>query len=135
MAVLFFFFLMVRRPPRSTRTDTLFPYTTLFRSLLAPGDSAMVTVRVRVPGRVCPTRNTAMVTGNFHDKVPANNRAVFTTEITQAAVVEVVKEGNIAIDSEGNVRHKRLIQEIQIGRPQTSDSVFTQVKLPEVPVQ
>src|SRR3546814_3055484 len=29
---LMFFFLMIRRPPRSTRTDTLFPYTTLFRS-------------------------------------------------------------------------------------------------------
>src|SRR3546814_11397157 len=28
----FFFFLMIRRPPRSPRTDTLFPYTTLFRS-------------------------------------------------------------------------------------------------------
>src|SRR3546814_21010711 len=27
-----FFFLMIRRPPRSTRTDTLFPYTTRFRS-------------------------------------------------------------------------------------------------------
>src|SRR3546814_16882102 len=27
-----FFFLMIRRPPRSTRTYTLFPYTTLFRS-------------------------------------------------------------------------------------------------------
>src|SRR3546814_911980 len=27
-----FFFIMIRRPPRSTRTDTLFPYTTLFRS-------------------------------------------------------------------------------------------------------
>src|SRR3546814_3472296 len=26
---------MIRRPPRSTRTDTLFPYTTLFRSTLA----------------------------------------------------------------------------------------------------
>src|SRR3546814_19419542 len=29
---IFLFFLMIRRPPRSTRTDTLFPYTTLFRS-------------------------------------------------------------------------------------------------------
>src|SRR3546814_17296072 len=28
----FLFFLMIRRPPSSTRTDTLFPYTTLFRS-------------------------------------------------------------------------------------------------------
>src|SRR3546814_15936931 len=33
------FFLMIRRPPRSTRTDTLFPYTTLFRS---PGRVAQV---------------------------------------------------------------------------------------------
>src|SRR3546814_273493 len=31
---MFVFFLMIRRPPRSTRTDTLFPYTTLFRSPL-----------------------------------------------------------------------------------------------------
>src|SRR3546814_1438848 len=34
---------MIRRPPRSTRTDTLFPYTTLFRPVLR--------VRVREPGR------------------------------------------------------------------------------------
>src|SRR3546814_4779099 len=32
-----FFFLMILRPPRSTRTDTLFPYTTLFRSLIEDG--------------------------------------------------------------------------------------------------
>src|SRR3546814_1289920 len=32
-----FFFLMIRRPPRSIRTDTLFPYTTLFRSAADPG--------------------------------------------------------------------------------------------------
>src|SRR3546814_16867080 len=31
--LILFFFLMIRRPPRSTRTDTLFPYTTLFRSV------------------------------------------------------------------------------------------------------
>src|SRR3546814_20233484 len=31
---------MIRRPPRSTRTDTLFPYTTLFRSIeLSPDDT------------------------------------------------------------------------------------------------
>src|SRR3546814_5722204 len=32
LCILCFFFLIIRRPPRSTRTDTLFPYTTLFRS-------------------------------------------------------------------------------------------------------
>src|SRR3546814_18394118 len=36
-----FVFLMLRRPPRSTRTDTLFPYTTLFRS----ADAAAATAR------------------------------------------------------------------------------------------
>src|SRR3546814_20304013 len=33
---MWFFLLWIRRPPRSTLTDTLFPYTTLFRSLLHP---------------------------------------------------------------------------------------------------
>src|SRR3546814_2134524 len=45
-----FFFLMIRRPPRSTRTDTLFPYTTLFRSSDAlqshkGTESSQITVR------------------------------------------------------------------------------------------
>src|SRR3546814_14504151 len=44
----FILFLMIRRPPRSTRTDTLFPYTTLFRSL-PPG--SLATVRIHGKGR------------------------------------------------------------------------------------
>src|SRR3546814_10207104 len=44
-----FFFLMLRRPPRSTRTDTLFPYTTLFRSR-ASGDAGAD------PGKRAPPR-------------------------------------------------------------------------------
>src|SRR3546814_10919624 len=41
MLILFIliFFFMIRRPPRSTRTDTRFPYTTLFRSVLADGNA------------------------------------------------------------------------------------------------
>src|SRR3546814_2744172 len=38
--MLYFFFLMIRRPPRSTRPDTLFPYTTLFRSSRGAGATA-----------------------------------------------------------------------------------------------
>src|SRR3546814_6220961 len=41
-----FFFLMIRRPPRSTRTDTLFPYTTLFRSVWASVSPALITNQV-----------------------------------------------------------------------------------------
>src|SRR3546814_521994 len=35
---------MIRRPPRSTRTDTLFPYTTLFRSFAAIGERIIVVI-------------------------------------------------------------------------------------------
>src|SRR3546814_10792299 len=54
--IIFCFFLMIRRPPRSTRTDTLFPYTTRFRSLGLPdcsrngipGDNALTGVTARL---------------------------------------------------------------------------------------
>src|SRR3546814_7663549 len=45
---IFLFFLMRRRPPRSTRTDTLFPYTTLFRS---PAQAARARHAVDARGR------------------------------------------------------------------------------------
>src|SRR3546814_10989370 len=41
-----FFFLMIRRPPRTTRTDTLFPYTTLFRS--EPTTALDVTIQAQI---------------------------------------------------------------------------------------
>src|SRR3546814_4558589 len=44
---MWFFFLMIRRPPRSTRTDTLFPYTTLFRSVPIPGSRLQAAVDIR----------------------------------------------------------------------------------------
>src|SRR3546814_19233736 len=54
------FFLMIRRPPRSTRTDTLFPYTTLFRSALDKGNRFARADRITDPledpgnGARCP---------------------------------------------------------------------------------
>src|SRR3546814_8798770 len=44
------FYVMIRRPPRATRTDTLFPYTTLFRSRYAlrpPGTAIRANARSR----------------------------------------------------------------------------------------
>src|SRR3546814_12248841 len=38
---------MIRRPPRSTRTDTLFPYSTLFRSCAARSDAESAAARMR----------------------------------------------------------------------------------------
>src|SRR3546814_7494343 len=48
------FFLMIRRPPRSKRTDTLVPYTTLFRSRDAAGDPQCRGDRQRQPARHLP---------------------------------------------------------------------------------
>src|SRR3546814_12876350 len=44
---------MIRRPPRSTRTDTLFPYTTLFRSITAKNEVA-ISVHDSIDPRVLP---------------------------------------------------------------------------------
>src|SRR3546814_13449794 len=46
--LIFIFFLMTRRPPRSTRTDTLVPYTTLFRSVLCDDERAHRIARARI---------------------------------------------------------------------------------------
>src|SRR3546814_16469931 len=50
---------MIRRPPRSTRTDTLFPYTTLFRSRAACASDG----RVRLSRR---SRGSAIASGGLH---------------------------------------------------------------------
>src|SRR3546814_18020000 len=47
---------MIRRPPRSTRTDTLFPYTSRFRSLVAGGANEGVQVRAVRAGAIAADR-------------------------------------------------------------------------------
>src|SRR3546814_18372104 len=56
------FFVMIRRPPRSTRTDTLFPYTTLFRSAGSRRASATLSATgvVRPAGKVCAAAGEAI---------------------------------------------------------------------------
>src|SRR6186997_3554984 len=48
--VSFFFFLMIRRPPRSTQQPTLFPYTTLFRSHPGPDPTRRQQAQGHTPG-------------------------------------------------------------------------------------
>src|SRR3546814_8627489 len=62
---LLFVFLMIRRPPRSTRTDTLFPYTTLFRSLH---------VRSRPSIPICSDHR---LMSDFNSTLTAAQRSVF----------------------------------------------------------
>src|SRR3546814_15573259 len=50
-----FFFLLIRRPPRSTRTDPLFPYTTLFDLVPVFGDGAGAAVQIAGAGVIAQT--------------------------------------------------------------------------------
>src|SRR3546814_11704633 len=85
----YFFFLMIRRPPRSTRTDTLFPYTTLFRSTRRrPPDAdlcrghararrgRLAQAALRQPARRSfPRRPAERLTDVRHGRLPVQRRA------------------------------------------------------------
>src|SRR3546814_19568677 len=79
------FFLMKRRPPRSTRTDTLFPYTTLFRSLRLPWDRKPRTLQTadRLAG--------ALALDVTKDWTPTVDS--YLGRVTKAHIVEAVAEG------------------------------------------
>src|SRR3546814_3817679 len=72
---------MIRRPPRSTRTDTLFPYTTLFRSLsrLPVGSSArmrdgpVTRLRAIATRCCCPPESSPGQIGRAHVCTPVTN--------------------------------------------------------------
>src|SRR3546814_13169608 len=68
--VIHFFFVMIRRPPGSTRTDTLFPYTTLFRSLVV---RAPVALDARAHLRLVwlPALEVHRFAGELHDRTQA----------------------------------------------------------------
>src|SRR3546814_18432580 len=65
--VFYFFFLIIRRPPISTRTDSLFPYTTLFRSVLVHHRGAD-NLHVALPA---PCRAFDRVSGHQHHEQDA----------------------------------------------------------------
>src|SRR3546814_13874798 len=88
---------MLRRPPRSTRTDTLFPYPTLFRSLLASGSEPCTVYNVgwlqNVPGpsprfwRPMP-RELIDLLWRDHPAAPQGGARGPRTRVTTGAVVD-----------------------------------------------
>src|SRR3546814_2103970 len=73
---------MNRRPPRSTRTDTLFPYTTLFRSkgevvgLLGPNGAGKTTCFYSIMGLIKPDAGRIMLDGADITALPMYRRAI-----------------------------------------------------------
>src|SRR3546814_6678180 len=87
---------MIRRPPRSTRTDTLFPYTTLFRSVRALGGGPGI-----LPvafGQVVP----AMI-GGQRDQIVDAGRVEAREEITELAVERQHLQAHLAAFGPGSV--------------------------------
>src|SRR3546814_16614949 len=73
-----FFFLMIRRPPRSTRTDTLFPYTTLFRSSPLPERFSRATITACAPDFTRSARSASLYRCTIRDR----SRAAFRTALS-----------------------------------------------------
>src|SRR3546814_15439307 len=125
---------MLRRPPRSTRTDTLFPYTTLFRS---DGDEQSTGRHHRLA--------VAVLAGHFHadrqprvflDPVLGNQASV----VARAAGDDVQAAGSLqqrtAVDAEDVRQHAvRTDARPQIGRESTRERGGPHVLLPVVAVR
>src|SRR3546814_16855160 len=68
---------MIRLPPRATRTDTLFPYTPLFRSTVAEGGGVFQVSRKKPPETIKPARTTRDMRVFFIKLSPATEIGVF----------------------------------------------------------
>src|SRR3546814_21082151 len=100
---------MIRRPPRSTRTDTLVPYTTLFRSPSATrADAGHEPIR---PG----PRRTRTVAGVLKLVLPKGSLEKATMELFAEADLQVNRSSSV--DYKASVHYPRIV-EVRILRPQ-----------------
>src|SRR3546814_19636465 len=87
---------MIRRPPRSTRTDTLFPYTTLFRSRLGIRRAFFLsTATQRETIAVARELMSDLFAGEFADA--AMHTPVSVTDLALAAMRDVEADGLVSI--------------------------------------
>src|SRR3546814_19056383 len=83
---------MIRRPPRSTRTDTLFPYTTLFRShaaLRIGAEQAFRGAVHHVVGAVRAQRTVPFGAGQEIDAVRLDQPVAFVTDMVAVGIDEL----------------------------------------------
>src|SRR3546814_4390475 len=105
---------MIRRPPRSTRTDTLFPYTTLFRSF----DLFMDDLRIGTLGNVAfDPRGYGIEQGLIADRLGQ--------KIDRAGFHRLHRHGDVAVpgqedDGFGNTRRGQMLLEVEPARARHS---------------
>src|SRR3546814_8506571 len=91
---------MIRRPPRSTRTDTLFPYPTLFRSCVADAEFALAEAdfifapeRLNVAVTRARTKLVVLISRRLLDAVPAQQGQMDREELLREFVFNAVTQG------------------------------------------
>src|SRR3546814_14807011 len=107
---------MIRRPPRSTRTDTLFPYTTLFRSRGIEDEGRVVTAR---PGDRCGEIVRGYVAAAGKEIGPAGNPRRRLADEEQAFQIREVRRIHCAGGRAPGLRHNRVEQREIIGLQET----------------
>src|SRR3546814_13882935 len=90
--ILLFLFLMIRRPPRSTRTDTLFPYTTLFRSRPRRGLRVLLALDDDHRARRIPPRHVAGAVQQLVERGIGGQVAPHATRTRAAQLVGAIAE-------------------------------------------
>src|SRR3546814_6828132 len=116
------FFLMIRRPPRSTRTDTLFPYTTLFRSAevdallaAAPHDPYFLELKGQV----------LLESGKPADAIPPLREAVQLTN--QPLVATLLGHALIATENDANFAEAEKVLRNAIARDRENPFAWYQL--------
>src|SRR3546814_6037081 len=135
-----FCFLMIRRPPRSTRTDTLFPYTTLCRSQLHEKLDALDALAEDAPERAdaaVAINATRAELARVQGRVPMINAVVDGNAVAQIiAAWTGIPVGQMVSDEIQTVLGLRdLLEERVIGQGHALDAIAQRVRTPRAKLE
>src|SRR3546814_20331345 len=115
---MYFFFLRILRPPRSTRTDTLFPYTTLFRSREVAGQGDFGDLRLDVHLH----RHHVQALDHVADRLPrarggAHQQGVGFVDRRHADAVALALEGDAGLAVLARIQAQRTVADAGSAAP------------------
>src|SRR3546814_11519596 len=111
------FFVMIRRPPRSTRTDTLFPYTTLFRSPTTAGTYEILCFELCGSGHYA-MRGTVVVDEEADYQAWLQEQSTFA-ELYARAASGATESTELAVDETGPAKTSISVDGLQREEPAT----------------